>query len=233
MLIVLGGDGTMLETAHQIQRLDTPITGINYGHLGFLTTITKEEIHQLNELLLTKSYRISERFMLAVDIYEDDQVIHQAIALNELSISRGNTGKMAAMSVFVDDELLNHYYADGILFSTPTGSTAYSLSAGGPIMSPNTPATIIAPVCPHSLSNRPVVISNESTIDLQPDPSNDGELFLSCDGIEPIALQKNQRVSIRKHSETLSLVRLPERTFYQTLRKKMHWYTNLRKPEQY
>ena len=100
-------------------------------------------------------------------------------------------------------------------------------------MSPNTPAIIIAPVCPHSLSNRPVVISNESTIDLQPDPSNDGELFLSCDGIEPIALQKNQRVSIRKHSETLSLVRLPERTFYQTLRKKMHWYTNLRKPEQY
>jgi len=231
VLLVLGGDGTILHTIHNLENLNKPIASVNFGHLGFLTSGTKDELVPLIPSFIKGDFRISERSLLHVAVEKNGEVVYESKALNEVSISRFKTGKMAAMDVSVDDQFLNHYLADGILFATPTGSTAYSLSAGGPIMSPKTKAILLSPICPHSLSNRPVVVSDESVITLVPDLSHEGGLSLSCDGSEPFELGDDCRVIIKKHQQSLRIIRQQDRTFYQTLRKKMHWYTNLRKPQ--
>ncbi len=233
LLLILGGDGTILNIIHQLDDLSTPIAGINFGHLGFLTTCKEDEIDQLISELRSGSYKTSKRQLLSITLKRDQEVIYTSKVLNEISVSRSNTGKMASMDVYVDDELLNHYYADGILFSTPTGSTAYSLAVGGPIMSPETKAIIIAPISPHSLSNRPVVVGDETKITLSPDPSSHGELFLSCDGQPLQAIESDMKLEIKTSKHSISLIRFKDRNFYQTLRQKMHWYTNLRKSDLY
>ncbi|MEN8735697.1 MAG: NAD(+)/NADH kinase [Akkermansiaceae bacterium] len=223
MIISLGGDGTLLETLHRIAPTDIPIAGVNIGTLGFLTACTDEEIDQLSEAIAKKNFHLVDRSMLKVEMTEEGGEKHEFVALNEAVLMRGETGRLVSLEARVDGELLNEYNADGLLVATPTGSTAYSLAAGGPLIGPRSGVFVITPICPHSLSNRSLVLSDDSVIDLLPSGRTDEPILFSVDGRDILRIEKGSNVKVTRHPQCLNLVRLPGHSFYETLRHKLGW----------
>lgn len=224
IVAVLGGDGTMLHAVSKLGEFEKPVAGINIGTLGFLTSCTDDEVDVFADALAAETYKTSERTLLEATVHcagQESQTFH---ALNEITLARGQTGRLVSLKATVDGELLNHYRADGLIVSTPTGSTAYSLSAGGPLISPQSGVFLITPVCPHSLSQRSLVVADVSVIELAPEKVSDGPMLFTVDGRDILSVDPDCRIEVRKAAHRFQLLRLPGRSFYEALRQKLHWH---------
>lgn len=223
VIAVLGGDGTMLNAANQLGPADVPVAGINVGTLGFLTTCTDEELDVFAKAVANHDYTLIKRMQLRATITSASGETKSFRALNEVTLARGQTGRLVALDAWVDGELLNHYRADGLIVATTTGSTAYSLSAGGPLIAPKAGVFVITPICPHSLSNRSLVISDNSIVELAPAEDAECPMFLTIDGRDVMAIGAGDRIRVEQAGHALPLLRLEGRTFYNTLRQKLGW----------
>lgn len=218
----IGGDGTILKSIDYIRDLNIPILGINTGRLGFLATIQKEEIKKTIEVILQKKYSISERTVLSIETDpKSDEIGENHFALNEIAVSRKNTTSMITIETWLDENCLTSYWADGLIISTPTGSTGYSLSCGGPVIAPNTNALVITPIAPHNLNARPLVIQDSTKIKLKVS-GRENFYLLSMDS--RIATLSNETViTVKIAPFKISMVQLHKDSFLQTLRKKLLW----------
>ena len=222
MVIVLGGDGTILRVARELEGPATPILGVNLGNLGFLTSIHGNRLRGPVREILHGQYEVSPRHTLQTTLVRKGKrrVTHRA--LNDVVVSRGALSRIVRLRIFVDSELLTEYVCDGMIFATATGSTAYSLSAGGPILVPTARALIITPICPHALSNRSVIAGEGSTIRCQV-ASAAGELLLTVDGQVQLRLQVGDEVEVRQSQRTVQLVTPKGHSYFGILREKLKW----------
>lgn len=222
LFISIGGDGTMLRAATLVRDKNIPIVGINAGRLGFLATVQQENIEALLPQIFTGSYKISERSLLAIDYDginpEDDEL---DFALNEVTVSRKDTTSMITIDVTLNGDHLNSYWADGLIISTPTGSTGYSLSCGGPVLMPDVTSLVITPIAPHNLNARPLVIPDDTDIELRVS-SREEQHLVSLDS-RIISVNVETVLKIKKAGFTISLVEFAEEKFLDTLRKKLLW----------
>ncbi|HAG16786.1 MAG TPA: NAD kinase [Bacteroidales bacterium] len=219
-IISLGGDGNMLSTVAMVHDSGIPILGINLGRLGFLSSVNKEQIQEAIDALLKGNYKIDSRSLLKLSSHSK-LFNEKNFALNELSIYKQQPNSMVSIHVFIDDEYLNSYWADGLIIATPTGSTAYSLSTGGPIISPDANNFIITPIAPHNLSVRPLVIPDSKKIKLKVD-GRDDSFFVSLDA-RTQSFRSSEELIIEKESFSIQLIRLPDENFFATLRAKLLW----------
>ena len=221
LMITIGGDGTLLRSITYVRDLGIPIMGINTGRLGFLATLKQEMLHsELNKILFGE-YDIKERSLLEVSVNNNTNFSDFNYALNEVSVGRKNTTSMIEIKTVLDGEYLNTYWADGLIISTPTGSTGYSLSCGGPIMSPSSQTFSITPIAPHNLNARPLIISDETIIELSVKGREESHL-LSLDS-KIISLENSTVIKIKKASFKIKLASLQNISFYKTLRNKLLW----------
>lgn len=226
VLLCLGGDGTMLAAAEAAARRGVILGGINMGHLGFLSACGRSEVELLVQSLASGTYEVNRRAMLEVRACGSDGCKAGNLALNEIALTRYQTGKMIDVDVEVDGRLLNRYHADGMLVATPTGSTAYSLSAGGPLVWPDAGVVCLTPVCPHSLTNRSVVLPDSVELTLRPKERRgraEQSLIYSLDGRATHPITLNEELRIRKASVELLLLNLPQSDYAARLRAKLGW----------
>jgi NAD+ kinase len=221
LLLVFGGDGTMLRVARDVAGSRTPILGINLGNLGFLTAVPFKQMAEALERVLAGEFSIDSRPIIEATSHVMGRPFTQT-ALNDFVISRGAGSRMIELEVRVDEELLTRYRCDGLIVSAPTGSTAYSLSAGGAIVSPDAEVFTLTPICPHTLSNRSVIVSLASTITVQALASRP-ETVLAADGQVETKLNEGDNVVIRRSDRELRLVKLKGQSFFRTLRQKLNW----------
>ena len=222
LLISIGGDGTILRAITFVKDLNIPIIGINTGSLGFLATIQNENIQVAIDAILEKKYKISERNLLTIatdPIHEEFKILD--FALNEIAVSRKNTTSMITVETRLNGEYLTSYWSDGLIISTPTGSTGYSLSCGGPVITPDTNSFVITPIAPHNLSARPLVITDSTEIQLRVSGREDNYL-VSLDS-RIATLSNDTTVTIRKAPFTIKMIELLDESFLDTLRKKLLW----------
>lgn len=222
MLIVLGGDGTLLSAARALNGREIPLLPVNLGGLGFLTAITVEEIFPEMERALRGEHRIGHRRMLHCEVQRDHQTVAQYEALNDVVVTKSSLARMIDVDAFVDAHFVARYKADGLIVATPTGSTAYSLSAGGPIIFPTVEALCITPICPHMLTNRPVLVPDTSVIQLVCRAENDLG-FLTVDGQVGEPLKLHDRVVCCSSRHQVFLTRPPKMMFFDVLRQKLKW----------
>lgn len=221
LIIVIGGDGSLLSAANMAIEKKVPVIGINRGHLGFLTDISPAHLDEELGAILEGHYQEERRFLLNLRLNSKKRIV--STALNDIVLNRGNETHLIAFDVYVDGQFVSHYRADGLIIATPTGSTAYALSAGGPILHPRLNAIAIVPMFSHSLSARPLVIDANSTITIQMSESNENSVEVSCDGHESYHIDANQSVTINKHHVPLRLLHPHEYHYYDTLRAKLGW----------
>ena len=222
LVIVLGGDGTLLSAARAIGRREIPLFPVNLGGLGFLTAITIDELYPELERAFRGEHRIAKRKLLATEVVRGGQVVAAYEALNDAVLTKAAIARMIDLDAHVDEQFVCAYKADGLIISTPTGSTAYSLSAGGPIIFPSVPAICITPICPHMLTNRPVLVPETSVIRVisrAPDES----VFLTIDGQVGNPIREGDTLVCRSSDYTLRLVRPPHMMFFDVLRQKLKW----------
>jgi NAD+ kinase len=223
-LVTFGGDGTLLRGARFLAGRPVPILGINLGRVGFLTAATAEDSMAAVESLFTGRFGVEARKALACDIVAADGAIRPLPhALNDLVIHKTGVARMIRLDVSVDGEPVGPYSADGIIVATPTGSTAYSLSAGGPIIAPGVEALAITPICAHTLAVRPLVIKTTAVISIRPMPGWEHDLLISVDGQAVEKLQANEEVRVKRAEERVHLVQLPGTTYFQRIRHTLHW----------
>jgi len=222
LMIVLGGDGTLLSAARAIGRREIPLFPVNLGGLGFLTAITIEELYPELQRALRSEHRIGKRRLLAVDVERAGKVVASYDALNDAVLTKAALARMIDLDTHVDDQFVCVYKADGLIISTPTGSTAYSLSAGGPIIFPSVPAILLTPICPHMLTNRPVLVPETSVIRIN-SHGPDESVYLTIDGQVGEPLQEGDTVVCRSSHHYLLLVRPPRMMFFDVLRQKLKW----------
>ena len=216
----VGGDGTFLTTASLVGHLDIPILGINCGHLGYLAEAQTDNIDAVLDQLITSNYTIEQRRMLEVACQQGGKII-SPYALNEVAILKSGLSSMITIDVSLNGEFLHKYKADGLLVATPTGSTAYNLSVGGPLLEPHVNAIILTPVATHSLNIRPLVVLDDSKIDVKISSRN-GNYLLSVDGRSQV-LNQDLQLHIERSQRTIKLVRINGQTFMQSLKEKLHW----------
>jgi NAD+ kinase len=220
-MLSLGGDGTMLSAVSILRDSEIPITGINLGRLGFLASINKNHIEQALDLLLNQEYSIEKRTLLSVEADGIELFNGDRFALNDVTVLKRDSSAMITVNVYLNGEILNAYWADGIIFATPTGSTAYSLSCGGPIILPGSGNFVITPVSPHNLNVRPLVISDKDRLTVEIESRSD-TFLLSCDS-RTCDLKTSVRLKITKADFNINLIRLKEESFFSTLRQKLLW----------
>jgi NAD+ kinase len=226
LIVVLGGDGTLIGTADRIAHaeVDVPILGVNFGSLGFLTEITLPELYPSLESVLAGTAQIEERIMLRSRTLRDDGVFAERLVLNDVVITKGALSRIIDLVVSIGDQAAMHVRADGLIIASPTGSTAYNLAAGGPILHPEVDALLLTPIAPHMLTNRPIVIPASSEVHVQPvmNGSNE-EVFVTFDGQWGHSLESNDMISVRRADRPLRLVRASTRTYFDVLRQKLKW----------
>ena len=223
LIIVVGGDGSLLSAARMAIKVGVPVIGINRGRLGFLTDISPKNIETQLKAILLGQYIEESRFLLQTRIHDDEQVYSQGNALNDVVLSGGKETHLIEFDVYVNQQLVSNYRSDGLIVATPTGSTAYALSAGGPIMHPQLNAMVIVPMFSHSLSSRPLVIDGQAIIELKISGKNENNLQISCDGEESRIVKPGQHVSIEKNPQQLRLLHPCDYHYYDTLRIKLGW----------
>jgi NAD+ kinase len=222
LLIVLGGDGTLLSAARALGSHRVPILAVNLGGLGFLTSVTLDEMYPVLEQVIAGKHLTSERMMLDAEIIRKGHVSDRQRALNDAVATKAALARMLEFDVYVDRSHVGRYRADGIIVATPTGSTAYSLAAGGPIIDPQLDAFVITPICPHMLTNRPLVIPHSATIELDFGPAEE-PVYITLDGQIGSQLEPKDRVIITKSASRVALVRPPHKTYFEVLRSKLRW----------
>jgi len=222
LLVVAGGDGTILRVVGQLGEAIKPIFGINVGSLGFLTTASSATYREAVECLARDRINFSERALLEARVRLGEKQTAKMLALNDAVLSRGELSRLVLLRTRVNGEPLTEFNADGLIVATPTGSTAYSLSAGGPILDPESGVFVITPICPHVLTNRSIIVAERSTIEIEAsDP--DYPVFLTLDGRKPIHVERGSVVTIRKAKKTLPLASLPDVSFFSVVRQKLKW----------
>jgi len=222
MLISIGGDGTILRAAALVRNSGVPILGINAGRLGFLATVQKENIDEFMQFIIDKKYTISKRTLLSLTCTPTNEAIEELnFGMNEISVSRKDTTSMITIETYLNDEFLNSYWADGLIIATPTGSTGYSMSCGGPILTPDVRSFVITPIAPHNLNARPLVVPDETEIRLKVSGREENYL-VSLDS--RITSVKNETILIIKKTPfQINMVEIPKETFLKTLRTKLFW----------
>ncbi len=220
---VIGGDGTMLHALARFGNFEKPVAGINVGTLGFLTSCKDNELDVFAAALAEGRYATSARTLLEAAVHRAGRETETFTALNEITLARGDTGRLVSLTARVNGELLNHYRADGLIVATPTGSTAYSLSAGGPLIAPNASVFLITPICPHSLSQRALVLSDSCVVELSTDESESAPMLFTVDGRDSVRIEPGDHITVRKSASSFNLLRLEGRSFYEALRKKLGW----------
>lgn len=223
LVVVLGGDGTLISVARLFSGKQVPIVGVNLGSLGFLTEVTVEELYPVLELCLKGAQCVSERMMLEVSVWRDGQEIEKQSVLNDIVINKGALARIIDMETKVNGHFLTTYRADGLIISTPTGSTGYSMSAGGPIIHPRMSCIVITPICPHTLTNRPIVVADESEITITVASFLDEKVYLTLDGQVGLKLMEGDSINVRSAAETTALVMSRSRDYYEVLRTKLKW----------
>ena len=223
LAVVVGGDGTMLHVARGLASYALPMIGINLGRLGFLTDLSADRMHEGMDELLRGEFTVEERIMLQVQISNGRDNLNESVALNDVTLSKGNTGRMIEFDTRVNSEPLGRTRGDGVIISTPTGSTAYALSAGGPILYPLLPAIVFAPICPHTLGHRPMVLDDSSIIELEilDLAGADGNVFI--DGLKQLAVSGNEIIRISRAETVTRMVRINSHNHFTALRSKLGW----------
>ena len=221
LLISFGGDGTLLDTVTMIKDSNIPVLGINAGRLGFLANITQEDIFLAVKALKNKDYKLDQRSLLKVKSKTLSEVKTSNFALNEITVHKKDSSSMLKIDAFLDNEFLNSYWADGLIVATPTGSTAYSLSCGGPIISPGSNNFVITPVSPHNLNLRPMVVGDQAVIRLRAE-SRESQFLLTMDS-RSITIENNEEIFISKADFSIKLIELPDHNFFKTIRNKLFW----------
>jgi len=222
LLLVLGGDGTMLAAARLAAPRRIPILPVNMGSLGFLTSFTLDELYPALEETLAGHASVSQRVMLQADLVRSGSVIDSQCALNDAVIHKGALARMIQLELYINSDFVCRYRADGLIVSSPTGSTAYSLSAGGPIVHPSVESFIITPICPHMLSDRPLVIRDSSSIEVRLKGDTES-VYLTLDGQRGIPMQPTDILRIRRAEELLKLIQPPKKPYFEILRNKLKW----------
>jgi NAD+ kinase len=222
LIVVLGGDGTLLSAARAIGKREIPLFPVNLGTLGFLTAITTDDVFPELQRALDGEHRIAKRRLLSIQVERRNEVVASYDALNDAVLTKASLARMIDLMTYVDEQFVCTYKADGLIISTPTGSTAYSLSAGGPIIFPSVPANCITPICPHMLTNRPVLVPETSVIRVTSLGPNDS-VYLTIDGQVGTPLQEDDAVVCRSSNYSLHLVRPPRMMFFDVLRQKLKW----------
>ncbi len=222
LIVVLGGDGTMISTARLVGDADIPVLGVNYGSLGYLTDFRFEEIFPALEAIIAGEYEIDRRVMLKAEHLRGSQTLAQGRVLNDIVINKSALARIINIEARLNDLFVNTFRADGLIVSTPTGSTAYNLSAGGPIIYPSMNAIVLTPICPFTLTNRPIVVPDDVVIELTLDNENEG-VVLGLDGQTGYPMEAHDRVVIRKSKTTFNLVQPANRNYFDVLRDKLKW----------
>ncbi len=222
VILVFGGDGTFLGMARLACKHGTPILGINLGGLGFLTEVTVEELYPMMERIIQGNFEVEERQMLLTTIHRDKDTLGTYEVLNDVVINKGAVARIIDLAIYIDDSHVTTYKADGIILSTPTGSTAYSLSAGGPIVHPTIPVTIITPICPHTLTNRPLVVSSDMKVEIKV-TTQEPDTYLTLDGQIGIRLNTGDIIEVQRTDTSVKLIKSPFRDFFTILKTKLMW----------
>jgi len=222
LILVLGGDGTMIATARMLADREVPVLGVNYGGLGYLAEFRIEELFQALESILSGNFRVDRRVMLSVELRRGDELVTSNRVLNDVVINKSALARIIEIDAYLNEHFVNSFRADGLIISTPTGSTAYNLSAGGPVIFPSMNAVVITPICPFTLSNRPIVVPDDASIELRLKTDQE-EVTLTLDGQVGFSLKVDDRIVIRKSSVTFNLVQPSNRNYFDVLRDKLRW----------
>ena len=222
MMIVLGGDGTLLSVARLIEGKEVPILGVNLGDLGFLTEVTLEELFPTLEKVFKKDFITDDRLMLKAHIHRQGERVAQSVVLNDVVVSKGTLARMIKLQIHIDGQFVTSLRGDGLIIASPTGSTAYSLSAGGPIVNPSVNAMVLTPISPHTLTNRPVVIPNNAHVEVTLKTGEEGT-NVTFDGQVGFSLRQNDVVKVWTIDSKIKLIRSPDRNYYEVLRQKLKW----------
>ncbi len=222
VVIALGGDGTMLRAGRVLGLSGVPLLGVNLGSLGYLTDVPLEELDEAVEQLLDGLYRIDVRSRVYCSVWRDEQKIATASALNDLVVNMGPLPRALDMELLMDGDSLGRFLGDGIIISTPTGSTAYNLSAGGPICQSTVDCLLVAPICPHSLGMRPLIVADDTTIELILHETGEGAV-LTADGQKTTTLANGDRLSFKEANREVNLIKFPQSSFYRVMRHKLNW----------
>jgi len=222
LVMVLGGDGTLISVARQIGDLRVPILGVNLGSLGFLTEITLKELYPVLEEVIRGQFNVSHRIMIEATVRRGGKSVGRFQVLNDVVLNKGTLARIIDMKAFVDDDYLTTFRADGLIISTPTGSTAYNLAAGGPIVYPGLQCLVVSPICPHMLTNRPIIVSDNATVRVEVQ-SLDQEVMFTADGQVGMPLKGGDVVEIRKSRNSTLLIKSPTKNYFEVLRTKLRW----------
>jgi len=225
LMIVLGGDGSLLAVARAIGESDVPVLGVNLGTLGFLTEIPREELFETLDVVIAGGFRTETRMRLDVRITRDGRECGHYLALNDAVIAKSTLSRMIDLQTWADNVEVTTYHADGLICATPTGSSAYSLSAGGPLLLPGISAIVLTPICPHTLTQRPLVLPEDCKVRIQPRNTRGGEVHLTVDGQVGRQLQEGEVVELRKSKFSLRLLVPPDRSRFEVMRSKLRWGT--------
>lgn len=225
LVLVLGGDGTLLSMADCIAHAGrrVPILGVNFGSLGFLTEVTLPELYPALDAALAGRAHVEERLMLRATILHPSAPSQTGVAVNDVVVNKAAPSRLINLSVFVGDEFVTNVRADGLIIATPTGSTAYNLSAGGPVVEPSVDALVLTPIAPHTLSNRPIVIPASATVRVKPVMGGRDEAFVTLDGQAGFELQAGDEISVSRAAEPMRLIRPATRSYFEVLREKLNW----------
>ncbi|AEE91535.1 putative inorganic polyphosphate/ATP-NAD kinase [Tepidanaerobacter acetatoxydans Re1] len=218
--VTLGGDGTLLSVARQVAPYEIPILGINLGHVGFLTEIEISDLYTDLERFNRKDYSIDIRMMLEAEVVRNGEVLESFLALNDVVVTKGPFARLIRLKTYANEDYVDTYHADGLIIATPTGSTAYSLSAGGPIINPDMDLLLLTPICPHTLRSRSIVVSKDDIIKVKL-LAEHPEIMLTVDGQQGYELLPGDQIIVRKSSFSTRLIRIKKRSFYDVLRKKL------------
>ena len=222
-VVVLGGDGTLLAVARALGERPVPILGVNLGTLGFLAETAQDEIYASLEAILAGRYHSEPRMRLDVHVKRDDSEIERYLVLNEAVLVRGALSRMVDLQTFADGVFVTTYHADGLIVSTPTGSTAYSLSAGGPLLLPGIEATVLTPICPHTLSQRPLVLPQSCEVEIRVRDTRGGDVRLTADGQVGCELREGDRLTLRRSEHSVFFLVPPDRNRFEVMRTKLRW----------
>ena len=227
LVIVIGGDGSILSACRKIASSNVPLLGINLGRLGFLTDITPDEIESRVGLVLAGEFKQTERFMLSTSITRNGEEIGSGTALNDIVLHPGMSVRMMEFELYVDGEFVYSQRSDGLIVATPTGSTAYALSAGGPLICPEIDAIVCVPLNPHTLSSRPIVLHGDSEIEIRVNSKHELHPSVTCDGQDDLITEPGDTIRIKKHQHIISLIHPKDNNFYKVSRSKLGWGSRL------
>lgn len=221
-IFVLGGDGTFLSAVRWIGDQDIPVVGVKFGEVGFLAEITEENLYPVAEAILANHFQTHQRMRLVVEVRRQDTVVARETVLNDAVINKGALARLADIRTLIDDHYLTTYRADGLIVATPTGSTAYSLAAGGPVVHPSVPGIVMTPICPFTLTNRPLIVPDNVTVSIQLDQAA-RDIMLTCDGQAGFKLSYQDTVVIRKSAFPVRLISIPGQQYFDVLKAKLRW----------